>query len=34
MTTRIKKADAVFDIDNNKFVKRPEDFTFDVSCLY
>ena len=26
-----KKADAVFDIDNNKFVKRPEDFTFDVS---
>jgi hypothetical protein len=26
-----KKADAVFDIDNNKFVKRPEDFMFDVS---
>jgi hypothetical protein len=24
-----KKADAVFDIDNNKFVKRPEDFVFD-----
>ena len=26
-----KKADAVFDITNNKFVKRPEDFTFDVN---
>ena len=26
-----KKADAVFDIENNKFVKRPEDFTFDPS---
>ena len=26
-----KKADAVFDIESNKFVKRPEDFTFDVS---
>ena len=26
-----KKADAVFDIKNNKFVKRPEDFTFDVN---
>jgi len=26
-----KKADAVFDIENNKFVKRPEDFTFDVN---
>ena len=25
------KADAVFDIENNKFTKRPEDFTFDVS---
>tara|TARA_B100000900_G_scaffold5084_2_gene4242 strand:- start:2984 stop:5854 length:2871 start_codon:yes stop_codon:yes gene_type:complete len=25
------KADAVFDITNNKFVKRPEDFTFDVN---
>ena len=25
-----KKADAVFDIENNKFIKRPEDFTFDV----
>ena len=24
-----KKADAVFDITNNKFIKRPEDFTFD-----
>jgi len=24
-----KKADAVFDIDNNKFIKRPEDFVFD-----
>ncbi len=24
-----KKADAVFDIDKNKFVKRPEDFVFD-----
>ena len=24
-----KKADAVFDIDDNKFIKRPEDFTFD-----
>ena len=24
-----KKADAVFDIKNNKFIKRPEDFTFD-----
>jgi predicted nucleotidyltransferase len=24
-----KKADAVFDIENNKFIKRPEDFTFD-----
>jgi predicted nucleotidyltransferase len=28
-----KKADAVFDITNNKFIKRPEDFTFD-SNLY
>jgi len=28
-----KKADAVFDIKNNKFIKRPEDFTFD-SSLY
>ncbi len=27
-----KKADAVFDIESNKFVKRPEDFTFDVSA--
>ena len=26
-----KKADAVFDIENNKFIKRPEDFTFDVN---
>ena len=26
-----KKADAVFDITNNKFVKRPEDFTFDIN---
>jgi predicted nucleotidyltransferase len=26
-----KKADAVFDIENNKFIKRPEDFTFDPS---
>ena len=26
-----KKADAVFDIGNNKFVKRPEDFKFDPS---
>src|SRR6056300_815032 len=26
-----KKADAVFDIDNNKFIKRPEDFTFDIN---
>jgi hypothetical protein len=26
-----KKADAVFDIDDNKFIKRPEDFTFDAS---
>ena len=26
-----KKADAVFDIDDNKFVKRPDDFTFDKS---
>ena len=25
-----KKADAVFDIKNNKFVKRPEDFTFKI----
>ena len=25
-----KKADAVFDIDTNKFIKRPEDFNFDV----
>ena len=23
------KADAVFDIENNQFVKRPENFTFD-----
>ena len=28
---QIEKADAVFDIKNNKFVKRPEDFTFDVN---
>ena len=26
-----KKADAVFDIGNNKFIKRPEDFEFDPS---
>ena len=26
-----KKADAVFDINNNKFIKRPEDFTFDAN---
>ena len=26
-----KKADAVFDIESNKFIKRPEDFTFDKS---
>ena len=25
-----KKADAVFDIDTNKFIKRPEEFNFDV----
>ena len=25
------KADAVFDIENNKFTKRPEDYTFDMS---
>jgi predicted nucleotidyltransferase len=24
-----KKADAVFDIENNKFIKRPDDFVFD-----
>ena len=24
-----KKADAVFDIESNKFIKRPDDFTFD-----
>ena len=24
-----KKADAVFDMENNKFIKRPENFTFD-----
>ena len=24
-----KKVDAVFDIDTNKFIKRPEDFNFD-----
>ena len=29
-----KKADAVFDIEDNKFIKRPDDFTFDESmCL-
>ena len=26
-----EKADAVFDIQKNKFVKRPEDFTFDIN---
>jgi hypothetical protein len=26
-----KKADAVFDVENNKFIKRPEDFVFDPS---
>ena len=26
-----KKADAVFDIENDKFIKRPEDFTFDTN---
>ncbi len=26
-----KKSDAVFDIKNNKFIKRPEDFTFDIN---
>ena len=25
------KADAVYDIESNKFIKRPEDFTFDVN---
>jgi len=25
------KADAVFDIENNKFIKRPEDYTFDMN---
>ena len=33
MTIKIKKADAVFDIGKNKFIKRPDDFTFD-SSLY
>ena len=28
-TDQEKKADAVFDIEDNKFIKRPEDFTFD-----
>lgn len=28
-TEQEKKADAVFDIEDNKFIKRPEDFTFD-----
>jgi len=26
-----KKADAVFDIESNKFIKRPDDFVFDVN---
>ena len=26
-----KKADAVFDIENDKFIKRPEDFKFDIN---
>ena len=26
-----KKADAVFDIESNKFIKRPDDFTFDIN---
>ena len=26
-----EKADAVFDIESNRFVKRPEDFTFDIN---
>ena len=26
-----KKADAVFDIENNSFIKRPDDFVFDPS---
>ena len=26
-----KKADAVFDIEGNKFIKKPEDFTFDIN---
>ena len=26
-----KKADAVFDIESNKFIKKPEDFTFDIN---
>ena len=26
-----KKADAVFDIENDKFIKRPDDFTFDTN---
>ena len=25
------KADAVFDIENNKFIKRPDDYTFDIN---
>ena len=29
MNKKVKKSDAVFDIENNQFVKRPEDFTFD-----
>ena len=26
-----EKADAVFDIESNRFIKRPEDFTFDIN---
>ena len=29
-----QKADAVFDIERNVFIKRPEDFVFDVEMIY
>ena len=32
---KIMKADfSIFDITNNKFDKRPEDFNFDVESIY
>ena len=31
MTNKNEKADAVFDIESNRFIKRPEEFKFDIN---